>query len=264
MLARAEKTYAAGEYGKAETEFQLAEETAKERFGESSLEYAAALNIHAGALCGQKKHEAAVSKYELAAEIRKRKLGSAHRDYAVVLNNLGFCQLQAENLTDAARNLQTARTTVSALKPEDPILFSLILGNLGEVAYRSGKQAEAEKHFAQAVALLKRSVSEDDPMLGTAYNNLGYVSSALGKYPQAISLYEAALKIMEKHYGPDHPEVAHALHNLSESCRESGDEARAPPKLTSCRVSYRCHTTALPGSSSPNRTRQRMLEASNV
>lgn len=100
----------------------------------------------------------------------------------LILNQLGVCQTELENFTDAISTLQEA----IQLQPTS----AQLLNNLGIAFLQKGNAAEAIKTFNQALSL--------DKHYAKAYENRGTAELNSGKRANAVTSYLSAIELNPK------------------------------------------------------------------
>ncbi len=207
--------YQAGKYSEAIPLSQQLAADAKVRFGESSTEYATALNNLAQLLEATNRPAEAEPLMRRALAIHEKNFGTGHPNVAIALNNLAQL-LEATNRPAEAevlmrRALAIYERSYGAGHPS----VAIALSNLALLLQDTDRLTEAEPLIRRALAIDEKSLGPEHPDVARDLNNLAQLLQAKNHLAEAEPLMRRVLAIDEKSLGPAHPNVAIALNNLA-------------------------------------------------
>jgi serine/threonine protein kinase/tetratricopeptide (TPR) repeat protein len=195
---------------------RLHAEGEKSLHGESSVEYASALNALGWALKVKGDTEAARAAYAQAHDIAQ-KLGEPAGDVLAMIEvQQGVLKADADGDLDAAEalfNKVIARGEARGGLKTDAELEGL--NNLAAVQYQKGKLDEAEANFKKSIDL-RRSISglRSTDLLRTLHN-LGALQYSKHDTDAAVNTIREEVAMAKRVYGDVHIEVAEALNSLA-------------------------------------------------
>ncbi|MBO3463914.1 tetratricopeptide repeat protein, partial [Aetokthonos hydrillicola] len=233
---------AQGLYKEAKLCYQDYLSSAKERFGEDSLEVASSQNSLANIYKDLGCYDDAKMYYQRAFNLSVILLGNNHLDVAKVMNNLAllYCHqnnikeeetynlsyyreteeryLEAENLFQQALEIRISQLGETDLMVAQSLnhLGTLYAG-LAHYSFRySSYTTKAEELLQRALDIRRHTLNMEHPDIAESLNNLGCLYAKMYRYSEAESLFFQALALNQRLLGETHPVVAHGLWNLGE------------------------------------------------
>lgn len=246
-----------GRYREAETQYQLAAKYFLRAAGESSDEYATALNNLGEVYRQMAQFPQAEEAYRKSIAARESQSSRDRLRMAAVLNNLATTQLAAVQarlgpsgtgdpkaraadpaLVEAANTFHRVLTIKREILGEKHPDVAVTLNNLAALRQDSGDTESAEKLYLEAVAIREAQSPQDHSALASLMNNLGTVHRNSGRMPTAETYFRRAAELWEQSLGPNHPTLAAGLANLAELLVNSGRGQEAEPMLRRAMTIY--------------------------
>jgi CHAT domain-containing protein/tetratricopeptide (TPR) repeat protein len=213
--------------------------SARRKHGETSSEFAAAINLLALVYKAQGNYSEAEPLYQRAAETFERTLGAEHPDTLWSLSNLAALYATQGRHREAEplmkRVLEGRERTLGAEHPDT--LNSL--NNLAFVYQEQGRYDRAEPLYKRAMEGFERTLGADAPDTLISVDNLGELYREWGRYEEAEPLIRRALQGFERTRGAEHPETLGCLVNLAALYHDQGRYSDAEPLYKRAAEGYR-------------------------
>ena len=222
------------QYAPAETQIEFAVDVYRSLFGESSGEYADALQQRGTVRKFAGRPVEAEPDFRTALAIQRSRGETAAAEAAACANDLATALLDLKRFDEAA---QLQKEVLSfARRPEnvDKPILSEAINNMGSLHLARGEHGLAEPYFREALDVNRRIVGDLHPNVATNLDNLAQTLHSKGDLDGSEETYREALAVRRKLFGADHPDVATSLHNLAvlhfvrgnlEACEEGLREA---------------------------------------
>ena len=208
--ARGRVALLAGDYTRAEAEFDAAVESAPTA---AALGHAREGRAELLRLRGEFEAERVVREELLAAEAERG--GHDGWRYAVRLSAVSTAEFNLGDTEAAARHLDEARAILErTLGPASTRLADLV-SRMGVQANGRGEVAKAAGLYEEALAILQRVPGGSEESTINVLNNLAGVRAHQGDDAAAVELYEQALALAEEALGPRHRKTAAIRLNLA-------------------------------------------------
>jgi CHAT domain-containing protein/Tfp pilus assembly protein PilF len=196
-LARGKEAREAGEYARAQEEYETA--TALFEKEQNWEGYVQALNGVGAALRGQGDNETAFDHLDLALATARERLGSSHPAIASTYQEIGSTKLETgrprEALEHYGKALELRRA--AAGEGEAGLEVAAVLRRMADAHYELGEDDRALALGEEAEAILRARLGPLHFRLGDALVVKGGILWGLGRYDQAIENLEEAVTILE-------------------------------------------------------------------
>jgi tetratricopeptide (TPR) repeat protein len=127
--------------------------------------------------------------------------------------------IDAGEIDEARRLLESARLTFVAHLGEDHDEVAVVDGNLANVALAAGDLAGAEHRARAALRIKERRMGANHPELAVTLTTLGTVRRRRGDDREAVRLHRRALAVLRPAVEPDHPLLRTIEDNLAKAER---------------------------------------------
>jgi esterase/lipase superfamily enzyme/Tfp pilus assembly protein PilF len=216
-----------GDYDQANVLAQQYAGLAKEKFGENSPRYAAALSWLAAIAQDLGRYDVAEAHYKRILEIDETALGQGHADVGRDCNNLALLYQEMGRYAEAEAQYDRSLTiTEKALGPTH-LTFATRLHNKGALLRLQGRYGDAEPLLKRALAIRELSLDAPPQDLGKTLSNLGRLYLDMARYADSEAYHRRALGIFEKAFGSDSVRTAFSLHDLANLYQTVGQYADA-------------------------------------
>ena len=161
------------------------------------------------------ENDSALVYYTKAAKIIEQE--EDHKSFVEsrIYNNMGWCYLNNENITNAldcfGRALAISKELLSSEHPNMATNYN----NIARVYRVQDNYVEALKYYKKSIAILEKFPNSEEFCIMSSYRDIAdvYYSQKNGK--EALTYYEKALEICEKVLGTEHPDTAQSYHNIA-------------------------------------------------
>mmetsp|Transcript_3071 Transcript_3071/g.4738 ORF Transcript_3071/g.4738 Transcript_3071/m.4738 type:complete len:655 (+) Transcript_3071:1-1965(+) len=183
-----------GEPQKAEENFNQAMEIASQTFGETSKEYAMALDNLSSFFHAERKLKTALKHAQKALEI-KESIKANNLDIVMSYNNIGSVFHKQEQNEKAKEYIEKARSLMEKGEVKDDAFLVNVLNNLGQV-YRDAQQnSQALECFNQALQIAERIYGPNHISMAEINANLGVLMTTTEDYDKALEYHQKAVDI---------------------------------------------------------------------
>ena len=223
------KMFEAGQYAEAVPIAERYASETKAKYGDQSLEYAAAITWLSGFYHLRGRYAEADPLMRTVLAIRERLLGPDHDEVGNILNNLGENEKALRKYDEALTHLQ--RALVIREKVHGPVHrdVATTLNNLAGVYQSKGERAKAEPLMRRTTEIFEKVLGPSHHDVAVSLNNLAALYYDRGQYPEAERVQQRALSIFEATSLSEHPSAAIALGSLAKIQEVQGRLQEAEP-----------------------------------
>ena len=142
---------------------------------------------------------------------------AVHPLIAESLNNLGFCQIQSKDYTNAHVHLKEANAMHREIYGDDHLLVAISSENLAKCLCNLNQGNRALDLVQQALEIKKASVHEvNNSGIAKTLAIIGLAFEKTGYFQEAEKFYLESLRMTKIVFGPTHPNIAEIRFSLSE------------------------------------------------
>jgi serine/threonine-protein kinase len=221
-----------GEFGRADSLFQLALDRRRALLGDNHPDVATSLVGLALLRVDQARLPEAERLAQDGLALTRQVLPGTHLAVARATKALGRVRTEQGDYPEAIELLEEAVALYAAPgHPPADLLSSL--HELANAHFYHGSHAVADSINRRALAMSRELYGERDPRVAEELNNLGSIQQELGYYPEAERYYREALEITRGFYGDEHHLTATNLTMLGRTLVFQNRYAEAESLLTS-------------------------------
>lgn len=216
--------------GKYDEATELAERYAgaiKERHGDSSPRYAAALSWLAAIAQDRGRYDTAETLFKRILEIDEAALGPEHADVGRDCSNLGLLYQELGRYAEAEAFYDRGLAVTEKALGADHLTLATRIHNKASLFRLQGRYGEAEPLLKRALAIREGSPDANPRDIGKTLSNLGRLYLDMDRYRDAEAHHRRALSIFEQASGPDSVRTAFSLHDLAALYQAVGQNAEA-------------------------------------
>ena len=217
----------AGDYETALVEYGRALELARERGGEYSHDYIAALRAIGDAQRELGRYQEASASLGRARMLASATLGAKHPMIPGVLDALANVEASQRKFGPALELHLAALAINEEIFGTQHSQVAKNLNNLAIIYDETGRYAEAVETLTRARVILVQELGTEHPDVAFVDVNLGSALQNLGRQEEAVHRYESALAVLQDRLGPTHMAVGVTLQNLGSARAALGDNAGA-------------------------------------
>ena len=142
---------------------------------------------------------------------------AVHPLIAESLNNLGFCQIQSKDYTNAHVHLKEANAMHREIYGDDHLLVAISSENLAKCLCNLNQGNRALDLVQQALEIKKASVHEvNNSGIAKTLAIIGLAFEKTDHFQEAEKFYLESMRMTKVVFGPNHPNIAEILFSLSE------------------------------------------------
>lgn len=204
---------------------------AKQAFGDSSAEYARALENLAAVMQPQGRIAEALPVAQKALDVTIRLHAGDHPRIASCHDRLGMLLRDLARYAEAVPHLEASLEMRRRLLGEDNVHVAQTLDNLSQTLVAAGRPADALTRSEEALGIYRRIFQGDQPNLALTLNTIGAILYSQGKIEEALARFEEALAMNRRLFPGDHPYVGTGLSNIGRVLLDLGRITDALPKF---------------------------------
>jgi tetratricopeptide (TPR) repeat protein len=219
-----------GNFGKAVTLYDLAEERLLVALGEVHPKVAATRMNRANAYFAMRDYKKAAAEIERAMELGKRVWGEEHGRIADMHQLRSAIRGDVGDLDGAEADIRIALEMNRRVRGPHHATVASTLDGLANALESRGKRAEALEIYKEALAIWERiGVEKNGFDVAYVLNNLGYTLQHMDRFAEAEPYMARAVEIRRKLLPPDHPLLVASIYNLAWIYYEWGRHDEALP-----------------------------------
>ncbi len=225
----AELHRAAGDYAKAEPEYQRALSIQEKTLSPYDPDVAITLNNLALLYRATGRLLKAEALHQRALDIFTNGLSSEHVYVARTLKNLAQLYRDAGDYNKSESFYRRAIAMYERVEGLEHPDVAVTLVNMAEVFEAMKDYARAESTLRRALDIDQQAFGPNHPRVAVDLTELARLLKTIGSAKKAEPLLRRALDIREQSLGPDDPLVASSLNDLAVLYTAAGDSAKAEP-----------------------------------
>lgn len=206
---------AAGDFEKADADYQRALALHESEHGRSHYLVARALSNRAGALGALGRHQEVEPLLAEALDIYRLRLGTKHPEYAILLEEQALTASALGNYDHAINLMHEVLSIRRKSLGAKHIDVGKALTNLGFILRKKGDYSGAITATKESIDIKKTVLGAQHPDVATSIANLGNILGSQGDFEGALSLHQEALEIARQALGEAHPQTALAYYSLA-------------------------------------------------
>lgn len=199
----------------------------RKKKGNSSPEYAAALQQLAEIQLQLDQPNEAEINLKVSLDIRKNLFGEIHFEVAQTSFLIGEASFLKNDFQNTVVWYRKALDIFQKLPVEVPERKARILQNLGNVCTRLGRFAESEDAYRKAIEIREKLEGKEKRQLANIYNGLGALYYETGDFQAAEENYQKASAIWTKDLGEKHINLIYVNNNLANLYVQLGNYVKA-------------------------------------
>ncbi len=213
------------QFAAAEGQIEAAVQASRQLRGDTSVEYAEALQQR-GTLrkyTGRPREAESDFRAALAVQRSRGEIGAAAA--ATCANDLSISLLDQGQSAEGESLLREVLSFARRNPGGEGTTLAEAVNNLGSLHLARQEFVEAEPLFREAIEVNRRHVGRVHPNVATNLDNLAQTLQGQGDLEGAQAAFDEALAIRRQLFGSEHPDVATTLHNLAGLHYTRGDLA---------------------------------------
>ena len=212
-----------GQYKEALVYGKLAEQRTKSLYGESSLEYAFALDNLSIRYRENVKIDSAIVLCKKAIQIISKTIGKRNMDYATSQNNLALLYYEKGKYNKAISHKKKAVKLHKLLKSDTTSSYAILLDNIGVIYKSKGNMQKSIDYNYKSIKILQAINDTCSIDYITVLNNLAIKYCTIGQYDTAIKIGHNSLSLSQKLVETNNICHAIALHIIASAHLSKGD-----------------------------------------
>lgn len=212
-----------GQYKEALVYGKLAEQRTKSLYGESSLEYAFALDNLSIRYRENVKIDSAIVLCKKAIQIISKTIGKRNMDYATSQNNLALLYYEKGKYNKAISHKKKAVKLHKLLKSDTTSSYAILLDYIGVIYKSKGNMQKSIDYNYKSIKILQAINDTCSIDYITVLNNLAIKYCTIGQYDTAIKIGHNSLSLSQKLVETNNICHAIALHIIASAHLSKGD-----------------------------------------